>query len=74
MPTSNRQFLRRAVRRETFGEIAALLGTTFLLLLMMTQPNWEEPALQIVWGAVGLSLLALGIYMMLVRRRGAGRK
>lgn len=74
MPHARRQFLRRVIRRETVGEIAALLGTTLLLLLMMSQPDREEPALLIAWGATGLTLLALGAYLMLSRRRQADRE
>ena len=73
MPHSSRRFLRRVIRRDAVGEVAALLGTTLLLLLMMSQPDWEEPALHIVWGAAGLSLLALGSYLMLRRRRQTDR-
>ncbi len=74
MPHTRRPFLRRVIRRDAIGEIAALLGTTLLLLLMMSQPDWEEPALLIVWGAAGLTLLALGSYLMLSRRRQADRE
>ncbi|MGH7369618.1 MAG: hypothetical protein ACREIN_01870, partial [Candidatus Methylomirabilaceae bacterium] len=65
--------LRRVIRRDAVGEVAALFGTTLLLLLMMSQPDWEEPVLQIIWGAVGVSLLALGTYLMLRRRRQTDR-
>jgi hypothetical protein len=71
---ARRPFLRRVIRREAVGEIAALLGTALLLLLMMSQPDWEEPALLIVWGAAGLTLLALGSYLMLSNRRQADRE
>ena len=74
MPHARRPILRRAIDRETVGEIAALLGTTLLLLLMMSQPDWEEPALLIVWGAAGLTLLAVGSYLMLSKRRRADRE
>jgi len=62
------------IRREAVGEITALFGTTLLLLLMMTQPDWDEPAYQIVWGAGSLGLVALGSYLMLSRRRQTGRQ
>jgi len=62
------------IRREAAGEIAALLGTTLLLLLMMSQPNWDEPAHQIIWGAVSVGLVALGFYLMLSRRSQPGRQ
>ena len=69
MPYNALPFLRRLIRREAVGEITALFGTTLLLLLMMTQPDWDEPAYQIVWGASGLGLVAFGSYLMLSRRR-----
>ena len=69
MPHNALPFLRRLIRREAVGEITALFGTTLLLLLMMTPPDWEEPAYQIVWGVTGLGLVALGSYLMLKRRR-----
>ena len=62
------------IRREVIGEIAALLGTTLLLLLMMSRPDWDEPAFQILWGAAGLGLVAVGSYLMLSRRRDEGRQ
>ena len=62
------------IRREAAGEITALLGTTLLLLLMMSQPDWDEPAYQIIWGAAGLGLVALGVYLMLSRRSQPGRQ
>lgn len=61
------------VRREAVGEITALFGTTLLLLLMMTQPDWDEPAYQIGWGAGSLGFVGLGFYLMLSRRRRMGR-
>ncbi|HZY30188.1 MAG TPA: hypothetical protein VFF86_00960 [Candidatus Methylomirabilis sp.] len=61
------------VRREAVGEITALFGTASLLLLMMSQPDWDDPAFQILWGAIGLSLVAVGSYLILSRRRHAGR-
>ena len=67
-------FLRRLIRREALGEMTALAGTTLLLALMMTQPDWDEPAYQIAWGATALGLVALGSYLMLSRRRVAGRQ
>ncbi len=72
MPESTRQFLHRVVRREAIGEIAAPLGTALLLRFMMSQPDWEEPTLHIVWGAAGPSLLALGSFLMLSGQREAG--
>ena len=74
MPHSALPSLRRIIRREVVGEITALLGTSLLLLLMMTQPDWDEPSYQIVWGGAGVSLVALGCYLMLSRRRRAGRQ
>jgi len=62
------------IRREAVGEITALFGTTLLLLLMMSRPDWDEPAFQILWGAAGLGLVAVGSYLMLSRRRGKGRQ
>ncbi len=62
------------IRREAVGEITALFGTTLLLLLMMTQSDWDEPAYQIVWGAGSLGLVGLGFYLMLSRRRQTGRQ
>lgn len=62
------------IRREAVGEITALFGTTLLLLLMMTQPDWDEPAYHIVWGAGSLGLVGLGSYLMLSRRRQTGRQ
>ena len=62
------------IRREVIGEIAALLGTTLLLLLMMSRPDWDEPAFQILWGSAGLGLVAVGSYLMLSRRRDEGRQ
>ena len=62
------------IRREAVGEITALFGTSLLLLLMMTQPDWDQPSYQIVWGGVSVSLVALGCYLMLSRRRRAGRQ
>lgn len=62
------------IRREAVGEITALFGTTLLLLLMMTQPDWDEPAYQIVWGVASLGLVGLGSYLMLSRRRRTGRQ
>ena len=70
MPHNLPPFLRRTIRGEAVGEITALFGTTLLLLLMMTPPDWEEPAYQIVWGATGLVLVAFGSYLILKRRRG----
>ena len=67
-------FLRRMIRREAVGEITALFGTTMLLLLMMTQPDWDEPSYQIVWGGASVSLVALGSYLMLSGRRRSGRR
>lgn len=61
------------IRREAVGEITALFGTTLLLLLMMSRPDWDEPAFQILWGAAGLGLVAVGSYLMLSRRRDEGR-
>lgn len=61
------------IRREAVGEITALFGTTLLLLLMMSRPDWDEPAFQILWGAAGLGLVAVGSYLMLSRRRVEGR-
>ena len=74
MPHSARPFLRRMIRREAVGEIAALSGTSLLLLLMMSQPDWDEPTHQIVWGALSLGLVALGSYLMLSRRREKRRQ
>ena len=74
MPHSALPSIRRRIRREAVGEITALLGTSLLLLLMMTQPDWDEPSYQIVWGGVSLSLVVLGSYLMLSRRRRAGRQ
>jgi preprotein translocase subunit Sss1 len=62
------------IRREAVGEITALFGTTLLLLLMMSRPDWDEPAFQILWGAAGLGLVAVGSYLMLSRRRDEGRQ
>ena len=62
------------IRREAVGEITALFGTTLLLLLMMNRPDWDEPAFQILWGAAGLGLVAVGSYLMLSRRRDEGRQ
>ena len=62
------------IRREAAGELIALFGTTLLLLLMMSRPHWDEPAFQLAWGAVGLGLVALGVFLMLGRRRGTGRQ
>jgi len=73
MPSNARHFLRRMIRREAVGEITALFGTTLLLLLMMNRPDWDEPAFQILWGAAGLGLVAVGSYLMLSRRRDQGR-
>jgi hypothetical protein len=56
--------------REAVGEFAAFLGTTLLLLLMMTQPEWEDPWVQVVWAASGLGLVGCGVFLMLGRRRG----
>ena len=67
-------FLRRLIRREALGEMTALAGTTLFLALMMTQPDWDEPTYQIAWGATALGLVALGSYLMLSRRRVAGRQ
>ena len=61
------------IRREAVGEITALFGTTLLLLLMMSRPDWDEPAFQVLWGAAGLGLVAVGSYLMLSRRRAEGR-
>ena len=61
------------IRREALGEITALFGTTLLLLLMMNRPDWDDPAFQILWGAAGLGLVAVGSYLMLSRRRDQGR-
>ena len=66
-------FRRRMLRREAIGEIAALLGTTLLLLLMMSTPDWDEPAFQIVWGMAGLALVGVGSYLMLSQRRQVDR-
>jgi hypothetical protein len=74
MPYKTPPFLRRMIRREAAGEITALLGTTLLLLLMMSQPDWDAPAHQIIWGAAGLGLVALGFYLMLSRRSQPGRQ
>ncbi len=74
MPHNPVPFLRRAIRREAVGEITALFGTTLLLLLMMTPPDWEEPTYQIVWGVTGLGLVAFGSYLMLRRRRDVRRQ
>ena len=74
MPGYTPLYLRRLIRREAVGEITALFGTTLLLLLMMSQPDWDQPAYQIVWGATGLGLVALGCYLMLSRRRQTGRQ
>ncbi len=74
MPYNALLFLRRILRREALGEVIALFGTALLLLLMMTQPDWDEPAYQIVWGAVGLGLVASGSYLMLGRRRQAAQQ
>jgi len=74
MPSNVHHFLRRMIRREAVGEITALFGTTLLLLLMMSRPDWDEPAFQILWGAAGLGLVAVGSYLMLSRRRGEGRQ
>ena len=74
MPSSAYHFLRRMARREAVGELTALFGTTLLLLLMMSQPDWDEPTFQILWGATGLVLVAIGSYLMLSRRRHAGRQ
>lgn len=57
---------RRMNRREAVGEITAPFGTILLLLLMMSHPNPDEPAFQIIWGAVGLGLVALGSFLMLL--------
>jgi hypothetical protein len=62
------------IRREAVGEITALFGTTLLLLLMMSRPDWDEPAFQVLWGAAGLGLVAVGSYLMLSRRRDEGRQ
>lgn len=62
------------IRREAVGEIAALFGTTLLLLLMMNRPDWDEPAFQILWGAAGLGLVVVGSYLMLSRRRDQDRQ
>lgn len=62
------------IRREAVGEITALFGTTLLLLLMMSRPDWDEPAFQILWGAAGLGLVVVGSYLMLSRRRDEGRQ
>ena len=72
MPYKAFPSLRRMIRREAVGEITALFGTTLLLLLMMTQPDWDEPVYQIVWGAGSLGLVGLGSYLMLSRRRRMG--
>jgi hypothetical protein len=69
MPYNPLSFLRRTIRGEAVGEITALFGTTLLLLLMMTPPDWEEPTYQIVWGVTGLGLVAFGSYLILRRRR-----
>ncbi len=74
MPYKAPLLFHRVIRREAAGEIAALLGTTLLLLLMMSQPNWDEPAYQIVWGAASIGLVALGFYLMLRRRSQPGRQ
>jgi hypothetical protein len=74
VPHVRRPFSRRGIRREAVGEVAALLGTALLLLLMMSQPDWGEPVLPIVCGAAGLALLVAGSYLMLSRRRRADRK
>jgi hypothetical protein len=73
MPLNVDHFLRRTIRRETVGEIAALFGTTLLLLLMMSQPDRDEPVFQIVWGAAGLGLVAIGSYLILTKRAGRRR-
>ena len=67
-------FRRRMLRREAIGEIAALLGTTLLLLLVMSRPDWDEPTFQIVWGVAGLVLVAVGSYLMLSQRRQVDRE
>lgn len=74
MPSNAHHFLRRMIRREAVGEITALFGTTLLLLLMMSRPDWDEPAFQILWGAAGLGLVVVGSYLMLSRRRDEGRQ
>ena len=66
-------FRRRMIRRDAIGEIAALLGTTLLLLLVMSKPDWDEPAFQIVWGVTGLALVVVGSYLMLSQRRQVER-
>lgn len=67
-------FPRRVIGREAIGEIAALVGTALLLLLMMSQPDQDQPAYQIIWALIGLGLVALGSYLMLSRRRERGRR
>jgi len=74
MPNNALPSLRRLIRREAVGEIAALSGTILLLLLMMTQPDWDEPAYQIAWGVAGLGLVGLGSYLMFSRRGHARRR
>ena len=74
MPYPTLSFRRRMMRREVIGEIAALLGTTLLLLLMMTQPDWNEPAFHIAWGATGLALVLAGAFLMLSGRGQADRR
>lgn len=69
MPHPMPSFRRRMIRRDAIGEIAALLGTTLLLLLMMSKPDWDEPVFQIVWGVAGLALVVVGSYLMLSQRR-----
>lgn len=73
MPHNTSPFRRRMIKRETVGELAALVGTALFLLLMMSQPDWDQPAYQIVWGGVSVGLVALGSFLMLSRRREGGR-
>jgi len=73
MPHAMPSFRRRMIRRDAIGEIAALLGTTLLLLLVMSKPDWDEPAFQIVWGVAGLALVVVGSYLMLSERRQVDR-
>jgi len=73
MPHAMPSFRRRMIRRDAIGEIAALLGTSLLLLLVMSKPDWDEPAFQIVWGVAGLALVVVGSYLMLSERRQVDR-